>query len=32
MMINAWHLAWIIPLSAAFGVVFMALLQINRLE
>lgn len=31
-MINAWHLAWIIPLLAAFGVVFMALLQINRLE
>ncbi len=26
-MINVWHLAWIVPLSAAFGVVFSALFQ-----
>ena len=24
---NPWHLLWIIPLSAAFGVFFMAMLQ-----
>lgn len=26
-MINAWHLLWIIPLSASFGLGFMAVLQ-----
>lgn len=25
-MINAWHLLWIIPLSASFGLGFMAML------
>jgi hypothetical protein len=28
-MINAWNLVWIVPLSAAFGVFFMALLQVG---
>lgn len=28
-MINAWNLLWIVPLSAAFGVFFMALLQVG---
>ena len=26
-MINAWHLIWIIPLSASFGLGLMAVLQ-----
>lgn len=28
-MINAYHLLWIVPLSASFGVFFMALLQVG---
>ena len=31
-MINAWHLLWIIPLSASLGVAVMCLVQINRGE
>lgn len=26
-MINAWHLAWIVPLSGAFGLFLAAILQ-----
>ena len=28
-MINVWHLVWIVPLSAAFGLGFMAVLQVG---
>ncbi len=26
---NPWHLLWIIPLSAAFGAVFMAIVKVG---
>ena len=29
-MISAWHLRWIIPLSAAVGVFYMALVAVNN--
>lgn len=29
-MINAWHLLWIIPLSAAMGVFYMALITAKQ--
>ncbi len=29
MMISAWHLLWIVPLAASFGVVLAALLGAN---
>lgn len=29
-MISAWHLAWIIPVSAVFGLLFAAMVKSNR--
>lgn len=31
-MINAWHLIWIIPLSASMGAFIMALMAVNNSE
>lgn len=31
-MINIWHLVWIIPLSATFGMVLMGIVSTNKLK